>query len=230
MEYRVLAETLRVHYFLTIAGIKEYTNIILPWFTKTGAPWINEILLSMPARNTTEKRPIINCWIRNQKEYHQNAFVRATKKKERDDLHTQRALVITLATYLFALAFEIYILINASGEIHWHILGATLNTLQNCGIMVGYEQVDMIRALLKIVIGSMSAFTLFLGTYYGKMSLANEIDDHRRMSMLYEQAENEVLQKGETEDLIISLAHEFLIENSTWYAYQSKNMPDLTLE
>ena len=43
VEYRVLAETLRVHYFLTIAGIKDYTSIILPWFTKKGAPWINEI-------------------------------------------------------------------------------------------------------------------------------------------------------------------------------------------
>ena len=96
--------------------------------------------------------------------------------------------------------------------------------------MVGYDQVDMIRSILKIVIGSMSAFTLFVGSYYGKMSLANEIEDHRRMSMLYEKAENEVMERGETNDLIISLAHEFLIENGIWYAYQSKNMPDLTLE
>lgn len=96
--------------------------------------------------------------------------------------------------------------------------------------MTGYTQVDMIRAVFKIIIGSMSVFTLFLGSYYGKMSLSNEIEDHRRMVMLYEKAENEVLQNGETENLILSIAQEFLIENTLWYAYQSKNTPDLVLE
>lgn len=231
VEYRVLAETLRVHYFLSIAGIKNYTSIIFPWFTKKGAPWINEILLSLPEYNASEKREIINCWIRNQREYHEGALKKATKKKERDDIHTTRALYITLATYIIALGFEVFMLFfNPSGEIHLNIFEVILNTLQNWGIMVGYDQVDMIRAILKIVIGSMSAFTLFLGSYYGKMSLSNEIDDHRRMIMLYDEAEIEILQKGETEELIISLAQEFLIENSSWYAYQSKNTPDLTLE
>ena len=96
--------------------------------------------------------------------------------------------------------------------------------------MVGYEQVDMIRAILKIVIGSMSAGTLFINSYYGKMSLSNEIESHRRMVMLYENAEREIMEHGESDELIISLAHEFLIENSTWYNYQSKNKIDITLE
>ena len=58
------------------------------------------------------------------------------------------------------------------------------------------------------------------------------IEDHRRMAMLYEKAENKIVQNGgeENEDLILSLAHEFLIENSTWYAYQKKNQPSLTFE
>lgn len=230
VEYRVLAETLRVHYFLTIAGIKDYTSIILPWFTKKGAPWINEILLSLPQTDTTEKREILDCWIIDQKEYHKSALIKSTKNNEKNDKFTQRALIITLATYFIALFFEIYMMTNPSGEINIDIFGAVLNVFQSVGAMVGYDQVDMIRSILKIVIGSMSAFTLFVGSYYGKMSLANEIEDHRRMSMLYEKAENEVMERGETNDLIISLAHEFLIENGIWYAYQSKNMPDLTLE
>lgn len=204
VEYRVLAETLRVHYYLSIAGIKDYTSIILPWFTKKGSPWINEILLSLPSNTTAKKRSILNCWIRDQKEYHQKALTKATKKKERNDKHTRRALYVTIATYVIALIFEIYMLTIPSGEINWHPLGIILKAQQNWGIMVGYAQVDMIRSILKIVIGSMSAFTLFLGSYYGKMSLSNEIEDHRRMNMLYEQAENEVLQKGETEELVMS--------------------------
>lgn len=55
----------------------------------------------------------------------------------------------------------------------------------------------------------MSAATLFTGSYYGKMSLLNSIDDHRRMVMLYEKSENEVLQNGESEEIIMELAREF---------------------
>ena len=96
--------------------------------------------------------------------------------------------------------------------------------------MVGFTPTDMIRSIMKIVIGTMSAATLFTGSYYGKMSLSNIIEDHRRMTMLYEKVENEIFQNGETEELIITLAKEFLIENSTWYSYQSKNTPNLTIE
>ena len=98
--------------------------------------------------------------------------------------------------------------------------------------MVGYDPVDMIRAVLKIVLGTMSVITLFVGSYYGKMALSNTIDDHRRMEMLYEQCINKILQNNEeeSEELILKLAQEFLIENSTWYAYQKNNRPDLTFE
>ena len=229
VEYRVLAETLRVHYFLSIAGIKNYTSIILPWFIKKGSPWINEILLSLDT-NIGEKESILNCWIINQQKYHQTAWINSTNKKERNDKIGKIALDITLLTYLFAGIFEIYMLSNASGQINIDILGLILKTFQDWGIMVGYNQVDMIRAILKIVIGSMSAGTLFIKSYYGKMSLSNEIESHRRMVMLYEDAERKIREQGENENLISSLAHEFLIENSTWYAYQSKNKFELILE
>ena len=229
VEYRVLAETLRVHYFLSIAGIEKYTSIILPWFIKKGSPWINEILLSLDT-NIGEKKSILDCWIIKQNEYHQNEWIESTNKKEKNDKISDIALWITLITYGIAAIFEIYMLTNASGEINIDILGLTLKTFQNWGIMIGYDQVDMIRAILKIIIGSMSAGTLFINGYYGKMSLSNEIESHRRMVMLYEDAEREIRAHGENDDLIISLAHEFLIENSTWNAYQSKNDIELILE
>ena len=229
VEYRVLAETLRVHYFLSIAGIEKYTSIILPCFIKKGSPWINEILLSLNV-NTGEKKSIRNCWIVDQKEYHQNAWIKSTNRKERNDRIGNIALWITLITYVIAAVFEIYMMMNAPGKINIDILGLILKTFQDWGIMVGYDQVNMIRAILKIVIGSMSAGTLLINSYYGKMSLSNEIESHRRMVMLYEKAEREVMEHGESDELIISLAHEFLIENSTWYAYQSKNKIDLIIE
>ena len=127
--------------------------------------------------------------------------------------------------------FEIYVFATP-GEIHYNLLDPVLKTLNDWGIMLSYSQTEMIRAILKIILGTMSAATLFTGSYYGKMSLSLTIEDHRRMAMLYEKAENKIVQNGgeESEDLILSLAHEFLIENSTWYAYQKKNQPSLTFE
>ena len=236
VEYRVLAETLRLHYFLSIAAIEKYTSIILPWFIKKGSPWINEIILSLDKNIDekkdipNEKKPIRDCWIINQQKYHQKAWIESTNKKERNDKIGRLALGITLITYAIAGIFEIYMLSNATGQINIDILGLNLKTFQDWGIMVGYDQVDMIRAILKIVIGSMSAGTLFINSYYGKMSLSNEIESHRRMVMLYEDAERKIKAHGESNELIISLAHEFLIENCTWNAYQSKNDIELILE
>lgn len=61
------------------------------------------------------------------------------------------------------------------------------------------------------------------------MSLSNVIDDHKKMIALYETAEKEISQKGESEELLLFLAREFLNENNTWYAYQSKNGPDIVI-
>ena len=61
------------------------------------------------------------------------------------------------------------------------------------------------------------------------MSLDNKIDDHRRMIALYQKSEQEIEINGETDELLLSLAREFLSENSNWYAYQKKNNPDLVI-
>ncbi|MBQ8018210.1 MAG: hypothetical protein IJ258_08935 [Methanobrevibacter sp.] len=74
---------------------------------------------------------------------------------------------------------------------------------------------NVIRTILKIVVGTMSAITLFTSSYYGKMSLSNTIEDHKRMIALYTKAEENILENGESEELIPTLAREFLIENST---------------
>jgi hypothetical protein len=231
LQYRLLAESLRVQYFLSKAGIDKNVGDIMPWFVKKDVPWIREVLKTIPPVNTNEKRHIINCWIRDQMKYHQKALKRTTIQKQRDRRISRRVLYITLATYIIALLFEIYVFANP-GEINYDLLAPILKTLNDWGVMLSYSQTEMIRAILKIILGTMSAATLFTGSYYGKMSLSLTIEDHRRMAMLYEKAENKIVQNGgeESEDLILSLAHEFLIENSTWYAYQKKNQPSLTFE
>ena len=230
-QYRVLAECLRVQYYISHAGINRNVSELLPWFTKKGIPWIDELVSKIGPFEITEKNLIINCWIRDQRDYHQRKYNELKIDEERNNRIESRVTWITAFTYILAVGFEIWMLSIPSGEIHFDFLDIILNFFQSFGAMVGYSQTDMIRSILKIVLGSLSAITLLTGNYYGKMSLTNIIEDHRRMEMLYETAKNKIMQNGfESEELIIDLAREFLIENSTWYAYQKTNTTDLTFE
>ncbi len=204
IEYRVLAETLRLQFFLSTAGVKRQVSELLPWFIKKALPWIEEILLTLPVVNS-KKEPILDCWIKNQKEYHEIALLKSQNRKRRDERTTKIVIAITIIAYIVTLLFEIFIYSTSSQSI----------------------DANVIRAILKIVVGTMSAITLFTSSYYGKMSLSNTIEDHKRMIALYTKAEENILENDESEDLIITLAREFLIENSAWYSYQTKNKPEL---
>ena len=204
IEYRVLAETLRVQFFLSVAGVKKQVKDILPWFIRQGLPWIEDILKTLPEMKNHERNPIINFWILDQRTYHSGALEKAQNKKNRDNRTTRIVIVITIIAYIVTLIFELFIY------------------AQNPGV-----DVNAVRAILKIVVGTMSAVTLFTNSYYGKLSLTYTIKDHKRMIALYDNAEREISKKGETEEILIELAREFLIENSTWYSYQTKNKPDL---
>ena len=206
LEYRVLAESLRLQFFLSLAGIKVKVADIMPWFLKKGIPWIEEMLEELPLNDVKEKSPIIYYWIVDQKTYHEEALKRAESRKKKDEKIAKTVLYVTIFGYILALLFEAYMYI-CSPNIDAHL----------------------IRIGLKIVIGSMSVGALFLESYYGKMSLSETINDHKRMISLYKKIEDEIVVKGEKEEIILYLAKEYLIENSTWYAYQSKNKAELVL-
>ncbi|MBR2672607.1 MAG: hypothetical protein IKE27_10465 [Oscillospiraceae bacterium] len=207
LEYRVLAECLRCQFFLSIAGVKTLVVDLLPWSVREDIPWIREILLSVPTCASAENNSVLAPWIIDQKQYHKKALEKAKIKDRRDRRITKTVFIITIITYFTALLYELIIYRNAAGT----------------------GNADLIRALLKIILGTMSAVTLFTGSFYGKMSLSNVIDDHKRMIDLYETVEREISEKGENEELLVFLAREFLNENSTWYAYQSKNGPDFVI-
>ena len=199
LEYRVLAESIRLQFFLS-------TTHIMPWFIKQSIPWIENILKSLPIDEVKEKESLVYFWIRDQKTYHEEALNKAEIKKKKEQKISKIAIIVTALAFLFGLLFEIYMYLF-SPNIDAHI----------------------IRLCIKIAIGGMSVGTLFLESYYGKMSLTETINDHKRMILLYKKAERDILEKGETEEIVLNLAKEYLSENSAWYAYQSKNKSELVL-
>ena len=192
LQYRVLAETLRVQCFLRMSGTKRDAGELLPWPLRIGQ---------------ASKQSVLDVWIRDQHAYHARALKRTEKKEGRDERVSRIVRLVTLTVYFAAVVLELSVFSHLAAS----------------------DAVGIARGVLKFLLGTMSAVTLFTGTYYGRMSLSNVIDDHKRMLALYEHAEKEILEKGENEELLLSLARECLNENASWYAYQSKNEPTLAL-
>ena len=207
LEYRVLAEALRVQYFLYRAGLGESAASLTPWPIRQEIPWVWELLSALPTPEPRPPEQILDCWIREQCAYHRRKLVQLRKKNRRNVWAAKSTLIVTAVSYLAALGLELF----------W---------VRQPGGAAGTE---LLRAVLKIVLGTMSALTLFTGSYYGKMSLPDLIDDYRRMIALYETAEEEILAQGERPALLVRLARECLNETSAWYAYQRKNQPELVI-
>ena len=222
VEYRVLAESLRLQFYLRYAGVKESVTSMLPWSIRTELPWIAEIIdetvteadaLTDKAELEGTPHPISEIWVADQLAYHKRALDKTKKKDKTNDIIVRTVFLITIVAYLFALGFEIKEMINPMTT----AVGASVDTA------------NVYRTILKIVLGSLAAITIFTGGYYGKLSLDNVIEDHARMIGLYTYAQDEIKRCGETPEIIMSLAREFISENSTWYAYQSKNAPEASI-
>ena len=207
VEYRVLAESCRVQTYLRAAGISREVSDIMPWNLQVNIPWIGRALSAITiGENACEKKSILDDWILNQRDYHRKALKRTEVQLRRNDRMVTAALIITIATYTAALLFEMVC----------------------CGMLSGTsmftpETNDAVRTWFKLCMGAFSAVTLFANNYYGRLALPNIIDDHRKMAMLYEEAEREIADKGEDEMLLLRIAEDELYENAHWYAYQNKH-------
>ena len=116
LEYRVLAEALRIQYFLSKAGIKKKALDILPWFTEIRVPLVKEVLSELSSTEAKEKGLILDCWIRDQMKYHDKAHKRALKQLEKNEFYERISLLLTIIFYVIALIFEILMIIYAPFE------------------------------------------------------------------------------------------------------------------
>ena len=89
--------------------------------------------------------------------------------------------------------------------------------------------VELWRTVLKILMGTISAVTLFVANFYGRLSLPRMLSDHQKMERFYAKMSAEIEKRGQTEALLTVLAREELIENGNWCSYQRDNKPDLSL-
>ena len=84
------------------------------------------------------------------------------------------------------------------------------------------------RTNLIIVVGLLSAASLFLNSYYGKLNLDRKYEKHGSMECLYKFALKETESRPLDRELTEKIAREEILENASWYSYTRES--SLTLD
>ena len=212
IEYRMLAEALRVQMFLRYAGSWIETQRVMTWTEQQETPWI---LCAMCALNTgkppEKTRDIRECWVEKQRLYHEKAGQRTAGQSGRNDRLLRIAGICAIILYFGGILFELL-----------------------CGSLAPHPAIpvqnpELWRTVLKILLGTVSVGTLFLASYYGRMSLERKKTDHRKMEEFFRRVNGQMEQFGQTEELMELLAREELTENGNWSSYQRDNAPELNI-
>ena len=212
IEYRMLAEALRVQMFLRYAGSRIETQRIMTWTEQQETPWILCAMCAMNAGKPPEKtRDIRECWVEKQRLYHEKAGQRTAVQSGRNDRLLRLAGICAIVLYFGGILFELL-----CGGLAPHPVIPVRNP-------------ETWRMALKILLGTVSVGTLFLASYYGKMSLERKKTDHRKMEAFFRTVDGQMEQFGQTEELMELLAREELTENGNWSSYQRDNAPELNI-
>ena len=212
IEYRALAECLRVQTYLRYAGSRVLSSELLSWTQQEETAWILDALCALTIGNVPgEAHDIRSCWVEAQREYHQKAAKSVGEKLSASDRTVRFALLLSVGLYLLGVGYELF-----------------------CGGLifrpsVAVADVELWRTVLKILMGTISAVTLFVANFYGRLSLPRMLSDHRKMERFYARMSAEIERYGQTEVLLTVLAREELTENGNWCSYQRDNTPDISL-
>ena len=179
IEYRALAECLRVQTYLRYAGSRIEASELLSWTQQEETAW--------------------------------RAGIRSDHGLQVSGRIVRSALIFSITLYFAAVVFEL-------------VCGGLIFTP-----LVRIGNVELCRTILKIVMGTITAVTLFVANYYGRLSLPRSLSDHQKMERFYARMAERLSRQGQTEELLRVLAREELIENGNWSSYQRDNTPDLNL-
>ncbi len=211
LQYRALAETLRVQLYFHALGISESVCDDFTWTQKHDSTWIKEAVCALLIGGKEATVPIEAvkfAWLDGQLNYHRNASRRDEKKHRIREKVTRRMIICTVLTWVIVTLLE-----YGFGDVAFRVVFG-LN----------------LRTWLKIIWGCISAVTVFFSGFYGKQSLERKSIDHKKMAALFEQAENEYLvYPTRRMEMFRQLGREELIENGNWVSYCRENRPDFSV-
>ena len=212
IEYRALAECVRVQVYLRYAGSSLQAADLLSWTQQDETAWIMCALFALSVSGAPkEAHDVSRCWVDEQRRYHEWAGRRAEKNNLISENTVRTAGIFSVLLYIAAVLFEI-------------LSGGVI-----CTPVYPVTDAEIYRTALKILLGTLSAVTLFTAGYYGKLSLPRLAGDHEKMERFYAAVYKQMTHYGQTEELLALLAREELIENGSWCSYQRDNTPDINI-
>ena len=236
IEYRALSETLRVQYYLLSLGVLDNTSSLFTWAHKSDMTWVKmavTVLLIGISENEWQsdlEHDVIEKWIGKDKTksesengqmgYHlRNSVIQRNKIRHRN-ITNSIILTLTIVTYIVLFISEIFSAID---------LNKTMFS------------VVTVRIFLKCCLSVFAAVTFFVSYNYSKLSLDQNIRDSIHMANLYSVAldridaiqdiykDDETMRISEMKSLVRELAHNQLVENGTWVAYNRDNGNDVPI-
>lgn len=206
LEYRVLAELIRVQAYISYAGSPLDTSKLYTLSLKKQIPWVCKAVPVLYYGEASAPHDISDVWLRNQRDYHLHAGKKSGIKLKKQDAVSKAALSLSLLIYVLAIVFEIFVKNKmATG---------TAST---------------IRTIIGLCLGSFSAAALFIGSYYGKQSVSRQNADNEKMAAFFESSLKKHELYGQTEEFLEDCAREEIIENANWFITMSENTPDFEI-
>lgn len=213
LNYRMLAEAARVQMYMSSIGSRENVVSRNTWTQKKDTAWISaavSVMLLGPAEETVLSPDYLReAWIHDQLNYHRRSIKKTDRKLKISSRVSNGTLLALIGSFFLVLILE-----------YWFP-----------DFMVGTVWLTLLpQGWLKILWGTITAVTLFVSSYLGKLSLVRRSIDHEKMQQLFQTAEDcydRFPQKRM--QLFRLLAREELIENGNWYSYSRENTPSFDL-
>ena len=225
LHYRLLSEALRIQFYLNALNLSEDVGDYFTWTQKKDTVWIKEaisaLLIGEKKTNYLSLDMIKKSWVNGQYEYHAKALKRDLKKGRVNQLIAVTMLTCSLLLFVTVFSLEFFFPEVMNTIMFTNPLPSFL--LQHSG------QQFSVRSFFKIILGTVSAITLFTSNYYGKLSFERKTIDHQKMMCLYQQADQEFEHNDYNSRLFLNLAREEMIENGEWFSYCRENKPTFNL-
>lgn len=206
IEYRVLAECIRIQEHLNHLNSKFEVADFLDWNRRHDTNWIYKAMKSYSIFSEKDNNEDIKKdWLIEQRDYHSKSVLKTKKLIDRNNRIVNTSLVLSISMYIFTLLFEYVI---------------SKKFVMN---------IELVRTIIKIVLGSLSALSIFAANYYGKLSLQRVYEDHIKMCELFNKSIDYVDKNGVNDSFIKELINEELSENSNWCSYEKDNEINLTI-
>lgn len=211
VQYRCLAEAMRIQMYLYAAGCESAAFDGFTWTQRQDGLWVSEAVQALCVGEKPEKTymdAVKATWLDGQLDYHLHALKKDGQKLAKQSRITKSMLCATLVMWVLVSILE-WVLPNLAEK--------EILTLP-------------VRNWMAILWGSLSAVTVFVASFYGKLSLERKCTDHAKMAALFEKAtEYYDACPQRRSALFMELAREELIENGNWVSYCLENKPDFNL-